>query len=202
MEDLTEKQRYVLEFITDFTKGNGIPPTLREISAHIGTKGTVSALRHIEALEKKGFISRREGSSRGIILSRSGADTVPVPVVGTVKAGNPDLAVENIEGYVATDASWIKGDGCFYLRVSGDSMIGAHILDGDLALIRPQNFADNGDIVVAMKGDEATLKRFFAEEGRVILKPENPEMEPIIINEGEADVCIVGRLLRIVRSFE
>lgn len=202
MDDLTEKQRYVLEFITGFARENGMPPTLREISAHIGTKGTVSALRHIEALEKKGFLNRREGSSRGIILNRSHIRTVSVPVSGTVKAGNPSLAVEDIDGYVETDASWLKGEGCFYLKVSGDSMIEAHILDGDLALIKPQSFAENGEIVVAMKNDEATLKRFFREDGRIRLQPENSSMEPIIINEGEADVVVIGKLLKVVRDFE
>lgn len=202
MEELTDKQRNVLEFITEFSRDNGMPPTLREISAYIGTKGTVSALRHIEALEKKGFINRREGSSRGIILNRSGNRTVPIPVAGTVKAGLPSLAVEDIEGHIETDASWLKGEGCFYLKVSGDSMIEAHILDGDLALIKPQSFAENGEIVVAMTNNEATLKRFFREDGIIRLQPENLSMQPIIINEGDAEVVIIGRLLRVVRSFE
>lgn len=217
MEELTDKQRNVLEFITEFFRDNGMPPTLREISAYIGTKGTVSALRHIEALERKGFINRREGSSRGIILKwnsreredifnssseRSGSRTVQIPVAGTVKAGVPSMAIEDIDGYIETDISWLKGDGCFYLKVSGDSMTDAHILDGDLALIKPQNYADNGEIVVAMRNDEATLKRFFRENGRIVLKPENSSMRPVIINEGEAEVVIIGKLLKLVRSFE
>lgn len=202
MEELTPKQRYVLEFITDYARKYGMPPTLREISAYIGTKGTVSALRHIEALEKKGFINRREGSSRGIILNSSDIRTASIPVAGTVKAGIPSLAIEDLEGHVETDASWLKGEGCFYLKVSGDSMIEAHILDGDLALIKPQSFAENGEIVVAMKDDEATLKRFFREDGRIRLQPENSSMQPIIINEGDTEVVIIGKLLRVVRSFE
>lgn len=202
MEELTDKQRNVLEFITEFSRDNGMPPTLREISSHIGTKGTVSALRHIEALEKKGFINRREGSSRGIIIKRSGNRTIPIPVAGTVKAGTPSLAIEDIEGYIETDASWLKSEGCFYLKVSGDSMTDAHILDGDLALIKPQSSAENGEIIVAMRNDEATLKRFFREDGKIVLKPENSSMQPIIINEGEAEVAIIGKLLKVVRSFE
>jgi repressor LexA len=127
---------------------------------------------------------------------------VAVPVAGTVRAGEPTLALEEITEYCATDSSWLKGEGCFYLTVRGDSMIGAHILDGDLALIRPQESAAPGEIVVALIDGEATLKRFFRErDGRIRLQAENPAYPPIVLAPGDVDAVIVGKLLRTVRRY-
>lgn len=202
MEALTSRQQEVLTFVTRHLREHGYPPTLREISRHIGTSGTISAQRHLEALERKGFVRRRAGSSRGIELVGS-ARASTLPIVGTVRAGAPQLAAEDIEGYCAVDATWAKDQDEFFLRVRGDSMVDAHIMDGDLALIRPQVRARNGEIVVALVDGDATLKRFFRErDGSIRLQPENSGMEPIIVREGEAEAVIVGKLLRTIRSYE
>ena len=181
--------------------GAGCPPTLREISDRIGTRGTATAIAHLDALERKGYISRR-GGSRGIMLVNRPPSSVPVPIVGTVRAGVPEPAVEDLQGYCSVDPSWLRGEGCYFLRVKGDSMIDAHILEGDLALIRPQPTAENGEIVVATVDGEATLKRFYREAGRIRLQPENSALQPIIIRDGEGDAVVAGKLLRIVRNCE
>jgi repressor LexA len=152
-------------------------------------------------LERKGYIQRREGSSRSIALTGRSAGTVSLPIVGTVRAGQPVPAVEDIKGYYSVDISWVNTTGCFFLRVEGDSMIDAHILDGDLALIRPQPTAENGQIVVALIDGEATLKRFYREKDHIRLQPENSSMRPIIVREGEAEMVIAGRLLKTVRNY-
>jgi repressor LexA len=201
MEPLTERQQQVLDFITTYLDTHGCPPTLREISEHINAKGTVTAIRHLDALESKGYIQRREGSSRSIVVAGRGTGSVSVPIVGRVRAGQPTLAVEEIEGYCNLDKSWVSGNGCFFLRVVGDSMIGDHILNGDLALIRPQVTADDGDIVVAMIEEEATLKRFYRDEnlGCVILKPSNQAYPKLVV--APEDITIIGKLLKTVRNF-
>lgn len=201
MQPLTERQQQVLEVIAVSLAKAGCPPTLREISDSIGTKGTATAIAHLEALERKGYINRR-GGSRGIMLANRPPSSVPVPVVGTVRAGAPEPAVEDYQGHCSVDPSWLRGEGCYFLRVRGDSMIDAHILDGDLALIRPQLTAENGEIVVATVDGEATLKRFYREAGHIRLQPENRAMQPIIIRDGEAETVVAGKLLRIVRSCE
>ncbi|MFH0996876.1 MAG: transcriptional repressor LexA [Pseudomonadota bacterium] len=205
MENLTQRQQQVLDFIVRCIETNGAPPTLREISAHIGTRGTVTALHHIEAIEKKGYLRRREGSARGIVLTGKAARSealVSLPIVGTVSAGLPQPAVESIEGYCAISPEWVKGDGCFFLKVRGESMIEAHILDGDLALIRPQPTAENGEIVVALIDDAATLKRFYHEGDHIRLQPENRRMKPILIRESDAETVIIGKLLKTIRSYD
>jgi repressor LexA len=200
MQELTEKQKRVLDFITSYADENGCPPTLREIADHIKVVGTGTVMQHLEALERKGHIQRREGS-RGIILAnRTGS--VSVPIVGTIKAGTPELATEDILGFCQIDASWLKGRGNFILKVKGDSMRDAGIFNGDFAIIRPQNTADNGEIVVAIIDGEATLKRFYMEPNRIRLQPENSEMKPIIIRPGEAETVIAGRLIKTVRFFD
>lgn len=202
MDSITPRQQQVLDFVVQHINKRGYPPTLREISRHIGTSGTISAQKHLEALERKGYIRRIAGSSRGIELARS-ARASTLPIVGTVRAGALQLAVEDIEGYCAVDATWARDDGAFFLRVRGDSMVDAHIVDGDLALIRPQKVARSGEIVVALVDGEATLKRFFREmDGSIRLQPENTGMEPIVVREGEAEAVVVGKLVRTVRSYE
>lgn len=201
MHSLTERQQQVLDAIVASLASEGCPPTLREISDRIGTKGTATAMAHLDALERKGYISRR-GGSRGIMLVNRPPSSALVPVVGTVRAGTPEPAVEDLQGHCFVDPSWLRGEGCYFLRVKGDSMIDAHILDGDLALIRPQPTADNGEIVVAVVDGEATLKRFYRESGRIRLQPENSALQPIIIRDGEAETVIAGKLLRIVRNCE
>lgn len=204
MDDLTERQRQTLEYLVAYQEEHDCPPTLQEIAGHLGVSGNLGVMKHLRALEQKGYLQRRSGA-RGIALTgRSGrSQAVAVPIIGTVRAGLPVLAVEEIEDTVATDPSWVKGNGCFYLRVKGQSMVGAHILDGDLALIRPQATAENGEIVVALIDGEATLKRFFRDPGgKIRLQAENPAFPPIMIAAGEAETVIAGKLLRTVRRYE
>jgi len=201
MQELTERQQQVLNFVANYIDEHGCPPTLREISAHIGIQGTATAMQHLEALERKGHIHRREGS-RGIALTQKAGGSTSVPIVGTIKAGIPEVATEDILGFCQIDTSWLKGRDNFILKVKGNSMIDAGIYSGDYAIIRPQATADNGEIVVALIDGEATLKRFFREKDCIRLQPENPAMEPIIIREGEADTVIAGRLLKTVRFFD
>lgn len=201
MEGLTPRQEQVLEFIIRNIDERGYPPTLREISLEIGTSGTVSAIHHLEALERKGFIHRESGSSRGIVLNREPRpEFAYLPIVGQVRAGLPALALKEIEGYYPLEQLQLRG-GTFFLRVKGDSMINDAIVEGDLALIRPQKTAQNGDIVVAMVDGEATLKRFYRERDHIRLQPRNPNMAPIIIPAGE-EVRIIGKVIKIVRDIE
>jgi len=201
MEELTPRQRQVLDFVTACLERRGYPPTLREIAAHLGIRGTLGAAKHLEALERKGLLRKSPGSSRGLSLTGRGAPAASLPIVGTVRAGALQPAVEEIEGYFAVDQEHLKG-GAFFLRVKGDSMIGAGILEGDLALVRPQSTAANGDIVVALIDGEATLKRFFREPGRIRLQPENPALEPIVVGPGDGEVSLVGKVVGLFRVME
>jgi repressor LexA len=213
MEKLTPRQQQALDYITDFLDSHGYPPTMREIGLHLGISGNVSVIAHLNALERKGYLKRESGSSRSIVLSnrtaRPGAShlsgtPVSLPIVGTVRAGLPEPAIEDIQGYFMIDPSWIKGEGCFLLRIKGDSMKDAGIFDGDIGLVRPQQTAENGEVVIAMINGEATMKRFFREADHIRLQPENSTMEPIIIREGEgeAEAVIVGRVLKTIRFFD
>jgi len=202
MQTLTTRQQQVYTFIKDCIEADGCPPTLREISAHIGTAGTVTAISHVDALEKKGYLHRREGSSRGIVLTRTPATSVSLPIVGTIRAGLLQPAIEDITGYLSVDSSLTKGEGCYFLTVKGDSMIDKGILPGDRVLIRPQQVADNGEIVAVMVDGDATLKQFFREADRILLQPANPRYEPIIILPGQGEVTIVGKMVGLFRSVE
>jgi repressor LexA len=196
----TERQQQVLDFIQSHIDNDGYPPTLREICVHLGVSGTLSAMRHLEALEKKGYIKRDSGS-RGIALTSPTSVSASLPIVGTVRAGALSPAVEDITGYISVDRILLHG-GKFFLRVKGDSMINAAISEGDLALIRPQNVAQHRDIVVALVDGEATLKRFYREADHIRLQPENPAYDPIILREGSSDISIIGKVVGIYRSLD
>lgn len=204
---LTDKQQAILKFIGAFMREEGFPPTLREMAAHFGHNPR-AIFDQLKALERKGCLRRRSTRSRdlellwpddkrtppGAVLTRS------VPIVGRVAAGAPLLAVENIEGRIPLPEEWSKGEDIFFLRVSGDSMRDAHIIHGDLVLVRRQPVADNGQIVVArIKGEEATVKRFFLQEEQVLLKPENSEMQPLKVSPGDAE--IIGVVVGVMRWF-
>ncbi|HJV66098.1 MAG TPA: transcriptional repressor LexA [Geomonas sp.] len=200
MEQLTARQQEVLDFVSGYIDEHGYPPSLREIGRKLGVSGTLGVIKHLEALEKKGWLRRQEGSMRGITLTNQ-AQAASLPIAGVVRAGALHPAIEEIEGHFAIDRSQLAG-GTFFLRVKGDSMIHAHIQEGDLALVRPQPTATNRDIVVAMVGGEATLKRFYREKGRVRLQPENPNYDAIIVTEGDAEFSIVGKVVGIYRQME
>jgi repressor LexA len=198
MEPLTPRQQSVLDYITTCLETRGYPPTLREIAGHLGINGTLGVMKHLNALTQKGHIRREPGNSRGIALTRPTA-AASLPIIGVVRAGLPQPAMEEIEGYFAIDRAQLRSGGAFFLRVKGDSMINAAILEGDLALVRPQATAENRDIVVAMVDGEATLKRFYRERGRIRLQPENPNLPAIIVREGEGEVSIIGKVVGIYR---
>ena len=197
--ELTQRQRQVLQFITSFTDSSGYPPSQREIAGHLNVSGTLPVMKHLGALERKGYI-RRDNVNRGITLTIPTSRHVSLPIVGTVRAGQLSTAIEDIQGYFSVDQMAIKGAGCFFLKVSGDSMISAGILDGDLALIRPQSTAVNKDTVVAMVDGEATLKWFYKEHDHIRLQPANSSMSPILIYPEDGEVTIVGKVIGIYRS--
>lgn len=201
MQEITPRQRQVLEFITAHIDNNGYPPSQREIAAHLQVSGTLPVAKHLLALEKKGYI-KRDAVSRGIALTAPVSRSVSLPIAGTVRAGHLSPAIEDIQGYFSVDQQAVKGSDCFFLRVSGDSMIGAGIFDGDLALVRPQAGAQNKDTVVAMVDGEATLKWFYKEKDRIRLQPANPNMAAIIIRAGEGEVSIVGKVIGVYRRLE
>jgi repressor LexA len=181
-----------------------VPPTVREIGGrfHVTPR---AAFDHLRALERKGYLRRRstEGrSSRALTLAVPRSTAREVPILGRIAAGTPLLAEENREGALPLDPAWIggRGDDVFGLRVRGESMINAHIVEGDLVLVRRQDHAQSGDIVVALVDGEATVKRFGRDGRAVLLRPEHPTMAPIVIREGEKDVRILGKVVGLVRG--
>jgi repressor LexA len=203
MEKLTRRQTEVLEFIADYIDANGYPPTLRDIAQHLRVRGTLGVMKHLEALEKKGYIRKISGTSRGITLTGHPSTAVALPVVGTVKAGLPQPAIEDIEGHFSIDRSQLKSGAAFFLRVKGDSMVNDAILEGDLALVRPQSTAENRDIVVAMIDGEATLKRFYRRKDHICLRPANPNYDDIIVRaDSSGEIVIIGKVVGIYRPLE
>ena len=200
MSQLTVRQQQVYDFLAEYISVNGYPPTLQEIARHLHVSGNLGVLRHLKALERKGMITRSPGSSRSIALvNQAKSDAVTLPLVGTVRAGLPQLADEEIEAYLAVDSSLVKGKGSFLLRVRGDSMIEVHIMPGDLVVVRPQSTAENGEIVVALIDGEATLKRFYHEREEIRLKPENSTMKALIYHKDDTEVQIIGKVTGLCR---
>ena len=209
---LTARQREVLDFIRQFITQAGYPPTVREIGAHFGFVPR-SVFDHLKALERKGYLRRTASKSRSLqILEASGAaqsvspGRAPgalreLPILGRVAAGEPLLAEQNVEGTFTISRDWVNGDEAFLLKVQGESMIGAHILPGDYALVRRQATAENGEIVVALVNDEATVKRVFFKKDVIVLQPENPSMSPLQIHRGEKSFQIIGKVVGILRRF-
>jgi len=200
MSQLTTRQQQVYDFLAGYIADQGYPPTLQEIAGHLQISGNLGVLRHLQVLERKGLINRSPGSSRSIVLAdRSRSESLELPLVGTVQAGLPQLAEEQIETYLAVDSSLVKGKDSFLLRVRGESMIDAHIMPGDLVVVRPQPSAESGEIVVALIDDEATLKRFYREGEEIRLKPENVRMKSLIYRERDAQVQIIGKVTGLCR---
>jgi len=211
MRDLTPRQREVLNFIRTFTARHGVPPTVREIGArfHVTPR---AAFDHLRALERKGALQRRASvgrTSRALTIAGSAGPSPyrAVPVLGRIAAGAPLLAEENREGDLPIAASALPGGGedVFALRVRGESMIDAHICDGDLVLVRRQESAQPRDIVVALVGDggqtEATVKRFLRDGDSIVLKPEHPTMAPIVVDPREREVRVLGKVVGVLRGF-
>ena len=200
-QDLTQRQQQVLQFITSYAGDNGYAPSQREIAGHLKVSGTLPVMKHLSALERKGYI-KRDHVNRGITLKMPVSPSVSLPIVGTVRAGHLAPAIEDIQGYFSVDPMAVKGNDCFFLRVSGESMINAGIFDGDLALVRPQPIANNKDTVVAMVAGEATLKWFYKEQGHIRLQPANPNMKAIIVRPEDGEVSIVGKVIGVYRKLE
>lgn len=205
MTKLSSRQQAIIDFIRKEVRDKGYPPSVREIGEAVGLASSSTVHGHLARLEKKGLIRRDPTKPRAIELldhDRFQDDfemsVVRVPVVGKVTAGQPITAVEHVEEYFPLPESVVTNDNVFMLRVSGDSMIEAGIMDGDYVIVRQQNVANNGDIVVAMTDeDEATVKRFFKEKNRIRLQPENSALEPIILD----NVTILGKVIGVYRLF-
>jgi repressor LexA len=204
---LTGRQQEIWTFLTRYVDEHGYPPTVREIGEAVGLASPSTVHAHLANLERAGLIKRDPTKPRALELRRdprpepAQADIHRLPLVGEIAAGGPLLAEQNIEDYVAVPEPLARGGEEFLLRVKGDSMVNAGILDGDIAVVRRQQTAENGEIVVALAGaddaaDEATVKRFFKENGRVRLQPENDALEPIYADH----VQILGKVTGVFRS--
>ena len=198
---LTKRQEQIFDFIKQTVRQKGYPPSVREIGAAVGLNSSATVHSHLISLEGKGLIRRDPTKPRAIeILDQqfqAESDAVPVPVLGRVTAGAPILAVENIEEYFPLPRRVIRDQEVFMLHVHGDSMIEAGILDGDYVIVRKQSAAQNGDTVVAMIGDEATVKTFYRERDYIRLQPENHTLSPIL----SKDVTVLGKVFGLYRLF-
>lgn len=206
---LTEKQQMILDFINKQIQEKGYPPSVREICNAVGLKSTSTVHGYLERMKKKGLLHKDASKPRALrVIQNKNPKHIPlngifpakeliqVPILGKVTAGQPILAVENIEGTFPLPVELAQNSDVFMLRVSGESMVDAGILDGDMVIIRKQNFANNGDIVVALIEDEATVKRFYKEKEYFRLQPENQFMDPIIVKE----VSILGKVIGVFRK--
>ncbi len=203
MAEITERQRKILTFIQEEIRHKGYPPSVREIGDAVGLSSSSTVHNHLQRLESLGCIRRDPSKPRAIEVLigdpyQPRKRMINVPVVGRVTAGAPILAVENIEDTFPLPEDFVRDHEVFMLRVVGDSMVGIGIHDGDYAVIRQQNMANNGDVVVALLGDEATIKRFYLERDHVRLQPENPLMEPI----RSRDVKVLGKVIGLLRRMD
>jgi len=199
---LTKRQRQILNWIKGFIDEHGMPPTVREIGAAFGI-GSSSVFDHLKALERKGYLRRGDMGARSLILEgqeRNEDATQHLPVIGRIAAGSPIEAVEDDLGSIPVNRKLLRGRGGFALRVEGDSMIEAGIHDGDYVIVREQQTAENGDIVVAVIDGEATLKRFYKEKDGVRLEPANGKMEPVEVRSG--DFRIQGKVIGVMRLMD
>jgi len=197
---LTKRQREILTYLMESMQQRGYPPSVREIGAALGLTSSSTVHSHLAALEKKGYIHRDPSKPRAIEILKDGASQPPkrvvhVPVLGRIAAGQPLLAEQNVEDVFPLPRDFVREDGSFILRVRGDSMIDAGINDGDYLVVRQQPTANNGEIVAALIGEEATVKRFYHEKDHVRLQPENPTMMPIL----SRDVTILGKAVALIR---
>lgn len=201
VKESSDKQTQIYNFLVEFTKSKGYPPSVREICQAVSLKSTSTVHGHLKRLEKKGLIYRDPTKPRAleiVELSTEEKELIDIPIVGKVTAGMPILATENIEDMFQIPINYVKHNNeLFILKVTGDSMIECGILDGDLAIIEQKNIASNGDIVVALIENEATIKRFFKENGFIRLQPENKNYEPIIV----PDCSVLGKLVGIYRAY-
>lgn len=198
-----EKLMEILNYINRFNDENGFPPTVRDMCRDLGIKSTATVYDYVNRLRDQGYLSKADGKKRAVVVRNSG-NSVRAPLLGVVNAGQPILAVENNEGYLPLPQSEFRGDDLFLLRVHGESMIEAGILDGDKIVVKRCETAENGEIVVAMFNDGtidgATVKRFYRRDGKIILHSENSSMEDIIPKNQES-IVILGKVVGLLRSF-
>lgn len=202
VDDLSPRQRQILEFIRSEVMKKGYPPSVREVGQAVGLSSSSTVHGHLGKLEEKGYIRRDPTKPRAIeLLDRANGEyprkeVIQVPIVGKVTAGAPILAVENVDDYFPMPKEFVGDGETFMLKVRGNSMIEAGILNDDYVVVRRQSHAENGDIVVALLEDEATVKRFFREANHIRLQPENPNMQPILVR----DVQILGKVIGVFRK--
>lgn len=199
---ITPKQREILEYIKQEILNRGYPPTVRELCDAVHLKSTSSIHSHLESLEKNGYIRRDPSKPRAIEIvddsfNLTRREMVNVPIIGSIAAGQPLLAIQNIENYFPIPAEYMPNQDTFMLRVKGESMINAGICDGDVIIVKRQNTASNGDMVAALVDDSATVKTFYKEDGHIRLQPENDNMDPIIV----PDCQILGVVFGVFRFF-
>ena len=199
---ITQKQSEILEYIKSQILNKGYPPSVRDICTAVNLKSTSSVHAHLESLEKNGYIRRDPTKSRTIEIiddnfNLSRREVVNIPLLGQVAAGQPLLAVENITNYFPIPAEYLPNEDTFMLKVKGDSMVNMGIYDGDQIIVKKQNTAHNGEVIVALVDDSATVKRFYKEEGHIRLQPENDTMDPIIVD----DCQILGKVFGVLRFF-
>ena len=208
MKGLTRRQREILEFVRSFSERHGVPPAVREIGQRFGFTAR-AAFDHLKALERKGMLERRvteKRASRTLVLPASRRPRRPgreeIPVLGRIAAGIPVLAVENREDSIPLPPDWLgaQGQDVFALRVRGDSMVQAHIVEGDLVIVRKQETASPGDVVAVLLDGEATVKRFARDGSAVVLKPEHPTMKPIVVGPDRHDFRVLGKVIGVLRS--
>lgn len=196
MKNIDEKIQQVYDFTVNYVNENGFPPSVREICAKLKIKSTATAYSYIERLKEKGLINKAPSKKRALTLSKN-RFSKSVPLLGVVRAGSPVFAVENLEGYVPLPDEFDDGSDFFALNVQGDSMINAGIYDGDIIIVRKSCTAQNGEIIVALVDDGATVKRFYKKDDKVVLHPENDNLEDMIFDE----VSILGTVKGLIRKF-
>lgn len=192
-----EKLTRVMDYIRKFSEENGYTPSVREIGKECGIKSTATVHSYLEKLQTKGYLSKAMNKKRSVSLAKSSG--VNIPLIGTVTAGQPIFAYENYEDYYTFPAGEFRGDDLFMLRVEGTSMIDAGIMNGDKIIVRRQQTAENGEIVVALVEDSATVKRFFRRDGQIVLHPENEALSDMIFEDGQ--VSILGKVVGLMRNY-
>lgn len=192
-----EKMNAIMDYIRKFSEKNGYTPSVREIGQHCGIKSTATVHNYLGKLRARGFLSKEDNKKRAVSIGRSA--TVTIPLIGMVTAGQPIFAYENYEDYYAFPAGEFRGESLFMLRVKGTSMIDANIFDGDKIIVRRQQDAADGDIVVALTEDSATVKRIFYRDGKVVLHPENTTMSDMVFEPDE--ISVLGKVVGLIRNY-
>ena len=192
-----EKLLKVMDYIRKFSEENGYTPSVREIGKECAIKSTATVYSYIQKLQERGFLNKVNNKKRSVTLAKSSG--VNIPLIGTVTAGQPIFAYENYEDYYTFPAGEFKGEDLFMLRVQGTSMIDAGIMNGDKIIVRRQESAENGEIVVALVEDSATVKRFYRKNGQIVLHPENEALADMIFEDGE--VKLLGKVVGLMRNY-